>query len=730
MTGHQLSKFSRWLTAAVGQLSFVPIVIPAALASSLVWVLADSRVRHIWAGIEPLEHHVWAIACVGAVAFVPAALAALLLELLHIGSPNLSRSPRRDSARSRHWVKLVRACALAAIVVWLVAPTASWAFSGARVSEQEIAKWGPSALMGASASATIIAYFVVQLAARRQRTRRWWPARLTALALALAGIIGVYADLHFYVSLYTKLHTALEASSFALVTAAFALLLRELSLRSAVARLTLGVIASAGLLTAAGVLLSESPVERFEAKLSHVFREPVYVGRQLQRLVDTRAFIKAPSEWHGDAKHAMAEFEERYGLVAPDEDPRWSQATFRKAPTHTCDTCNLLVFYVDTLRHDTTLDPNLMPNAVRFREQSLSFDRTYSTGSDTLAAVPGLTGGQYGLDEFSERPAEDLLYVARDLGMRRILTIPQSANEFLTKLYPSFTFDEVIEVRDYGAIKEDVWGYGADLPSAEALVDVTLQRLAQSPSERTFTWMFNFEVHSWHELDDDYLADAAARAGISTAGDKSWRYDVSAFQVDQQFGRLLEGLERLGLHESTIVLFVSDHGESLGQRDFWRHGTVLWESVIRVPLMLRVPGLQPLRSEIPVSLADVTPTLVSLLEPRDEGPHPRLYHGVDLLRHVRGDMPRDYPIVFVGRRRESLVRIALLEHTTGEKLVLPLETGRPELYDTQSATPDELDLAPSNQLRVTQLLDGLVRSPVYPRHTLERSGSPEGTASR
>jgi hypothetical protein len=715
---HKIGSLLSRVSAIGSRLQIISCVVPAAVVSALIWVVADSACRHGWVGVKVFDHHVWAVACVAAVGLVPASAAALALEVLHLGPKS---SPR--------WLVGARAAILAGMTGALVRPTALWTFSGARVSEQDIAKWGPDLLVGLAAAATLVSYLVLLAALRRQAEGRFALGRVAALALLTAGLVGVYVDLHVYVSLYAKLHTALEALSFVLVTAGVALGFRELSLRVGSVSGTLQLAAAAGLLTTGSVLASERPVEHFEVHLAHAFREPVYVGRQLQRLVNTRAFLRAPSEWHGEAKQAMADFEERYGLTAPKEDPIWDQATFHKSPTVRCDHCNVVVFYVDTLRYDTTLDPAIMPNVVQFRSEALSFDRTYATGSDTLASLPGLTGGQYGLDEFSTRPPDDLLDVAEQLGMRRILAIPQSANEFLSKLHPSFRFDEILEVRDYGAIKQGVWGYGADLPSAQPLVDVTLERLSRAEEQRSLTWLFNFEVHSWHELDDDYLAEAALEANLPTDGDKSWRYRAAAYEVDKQFGRLLSGLEDLGLAGSTIVIFVSDHGEGLGQDDFWRHGTVLWESVIRVPLLMRIPGVPPHRSQIPVSLADVAPTLVTLLEPPDSGPELRLYHGVDLLRHVAGHAPRRYPIVFVGRRRESLVRVGLLDHETSYKVVLPLETGRPELYDTHSPAPDALDRSKAEPLRVTQMLDGLVRSPVYPRHVASREASDDTHAN-
>jgi arylsulfatase A-like enzyme len=84
--------------------------------------------------------------------------------------------------------------------------------------------------------------------------------------------------------------------------------------------------------------------------------------------------------------------------------------------------------------------------------------------------------------------------------------------------------------------------------------------------------------------------------------------------LDRAVSRLLAGLDERGLSESSLVVFTADHGESLGERDYWfAHGETLDESAVRVPLLIRAPGRGgSLRSEV-ASLVDVLPTVASLL---------------------------------------------------------------------------------------------------------------------
>jgi hypothetical protein len=85
-------------------------------------------------------------------------------------------------------------------------------------------------------------------------------------------------------------------------------------------------------------------------------------------------------------------------------------------------------------------------------------------------------------------------------------------------------------------------------------------------------------------------------------------------QNDHHFGRFLEQLERMGLREDTVIIFVSDHGEHLGERQWWRHHPPAFIQVVRIPLIVSYPrGLtRPRTVRHPVQLMDVMPTVLEL----------------------------------------------------------------------------------------------------------------------
>jgi iduronate 2-sulfatase len=90
-------------------------------------------------------------------------------------------------------------------------------------------------------------------------------------------------------------------------------------------------------------------------------------------------------------------------------------------------------------------------------------------------------------------------------------------------------------------------------------------------------------------------------------------YYASTAFVDRQVGRIMAELERLGLRDSTAVVFCSDHGYHLGEHQFWQKSN-LHEEVTRVPLIVSAPGFQSARSQSLVELVDLFPTFCELAE--------------------------------------------------------------------------------------------------------------------
>jgi arylsulfatase A-like enzyme len=91
-------------------------------------------------------------------------------------------------------------------------------------------------------------------------------------------------------------------------------------------------------------------------------------------------------------------------------------------------------------------------------------------------------------------------------------------------------------------------------------------------------------------------------------------YDAETRFADEQLGRLFDGLRDRGLYDNTVVVITSDHGEALGEHDGFGHYSAHYEEIVRVPLVLHIPGTSPEIVDRQVGLVDIAPTILDYLD--------------------------------------------------------------------------------------------------------------------
>lgn len=105
-------------------------------------------------------------------------------------------------------------------------------------------------------------------------------------------------------------------------------------------------------------------------------------------------------------------------------------------------------------------------------------------------------------------------------------------------------------------------------------------------------------------------------------------YDAEIAETDAAIGRVFDALIASGQWERTIVAFIADHGEGLGDHDHYHHGYTLYDDQVHVPMLLRIPGRDEGRVvNTSVAAIDLAPTLLGALgiEPPDD------FHGHNLI---------------------------------------------------------------------------------------------------
>ncbi len=91
------------------------------------------------------------------------------------------------------------------------------------------------------------------------------------------------------------------------------------------------------------------------------------------------------------------------------------------------------------------------------------------------------------------------------------------------------------------------------------------------------------------------------------------RYDNEVYFTDEHIGNLLNWAEKQPWWKNTALIITGDHGEAFGDHDMWKHAFEVWEVLLRVPLIIKVPGAKPQRIEERRSLIDLAPTIMDLM---------------------------------------------------------------------------------------------------------------------
>jgi len=112
-------------------------------------------------------------------------------------------------------------------------------------------------------------------------------------------------------------------------------------------------------------------------------------------------------------------------------------------------------------------------------------------------------------------------------------------------------------------------------------------------------------------------------------------YDAEIAETDAAVGQVLQAVRDSGQWDRTIVAFVADHGEGLGDHGHYHHGYTLFEDQVHIPMLLRIPGVHAGEViERPVAAIDLAPTILGALGLQP----PEFFQGVDRLAP---DAPRD-----------------------------------------------------------------------------------------
>ncbi len=301
---------------------------------------------------------------------------------------------------------------------------------------------------------------------------------------------------------------------------------------------------------------------------------------------------------------------------------------------------NVVLISLDTLRADqlggTLDDQAIMPELDGWASRGARF-------TSAMSAYPSTTGSHMSL--FTGLYPVAHRTVAADQGL--VPTIPTLAELLALDGWATaaFTEDAMLNAasgfsRGFDFYREfrgsSAWESAG---MAREGVDAALAWMETHATERFFLFLHTYQVHSPYLPPKEFDvfskgAQSEPPAGVDpatwqgTADEERRRYSGEARYLDSLVKKLMDGIGRLGLDPSTIVVVTADHGEEFEEHGGRGHSAALYEETLHVPLVVKAPDLIPpgLIVADPVSLVDVVPTLLDLLGVRA----PAFLHGTSL----------------------------------------------------------------------------------------------------
>ncbi len=130
----------------------------------------------------------------------------------------------------------------------------------------------------------------------------------------------------------------------------------------------------------------------------------------------------------------------------------------------------------------------------------------------------------------------------------------------------------------------------------------------RDPEKPFFYWFHYMDPHSPYRFRREFNPAGRPLAGMKKVEALRARYDSEIAFADHHIGRLLKVIPK----ENTFVFFVADHGESLYEHKYVGHSHRIWQTNVHIPLFIRGPGVEPVRTRLPARGIDVGITLLGL----------------------------------------------------------------------------------------------------------------------
>ena len=361
---------------------------------------------------------------------------------------------------------------------------------------------------------------------------------------------------------------------------------------------------------------------------------------------------------------------------------------------------NIFIFTIDSLRRDYLSPYNsavsFTPAIDAFARESTVFRNAFTRYGGTGLSEPSIWSGALLLHKQYITPFAPMNALEKMLRADRY-------QMFVTR-------DPILQA----LLRSDDGMVDLDPPEAALAADfqATLERLQQQIAERTTD---NRPIFVYTQPQNLHVS-VIQREGKSVPAGESYPgfyapYAARVRQVDAAFGEFIQFLKKRGLYENSIVVLTADHGDSLGEDGRWGHAYTLYPEIVRIPLLVHLPGeLQARVSSDPQALAfstDITPSLYYLLGHRPIGSNPLF--GTPLFTETPSERRRDPDAEYL--LASSYGAVYGMLGSGGRRLYVADGVDyRSESFDLSGVPPRRLPLSQSAEQKLDQRIREMILS--------------------
>lgn len=344
---------------------------------------------------------------------------------------------------------------------------------------------------------------------------------------------------------------------------------------------------------------------------------------------------------------------------------------------------NILLIIVDTMRADHVgaygYQRPTTPAIDQLAKEGTVFTRAYSHSPWTMPSVASiltsLTPRDHGITKWEQPLEERFLTLAEYLATHGYYTAAYVSHVIFE---PEYHYNQGFDTYDYSVIEK---GEPDEISTAKEISDLVVAALEKNTYQPFFMWLHYFDPHN------DYLLHEPYNFG----GQPMDLYDSEIRFTDEQIGRVFAKLKELKLWDNTVIVVMADHGEEFYEHGWRYHSRTLYEELIHIPLVIRVPGFKPQKLPTIVAESDVAPTLCRLAKL----PVPREFKG----KRIQYKKPflstprfidRENRVVFAETFRFGRKQGFVFENW---KYIHDLKTSRFEMFDLQADPLEKNNLA-------------------------------------